>query len=256
MNGKKIWITGASSGIGRALAIEASRAGAVLLLSGRNIAALEETRSLCARTESVALLPFDLSETESIQTVVNQAQSLMGTLDLVVANAGIGQWGSALETLDEVEANLFKVNFEAVRLMLKSYARACAQTGQPGHFMAIGSIAAKFGQARLAAYSASKAALTRYLESFWRESRGSSFKLQLLHPGMVQTEIMKHSLGPDGLVLPQHKEHKGMSPNRFARAFFRFAASNAFEGYIGGSELLAVPFHALFPRLFYRILGK
>lgn len=253
---KKIWITGASSGIGRALAVEASRSGATLLLSGRNRARLEETRMLCDRIEAVGILPCDLSQTESIPGLFEEALGILGSIDMIIANAGIGQWAGVLESADAIENRLFKLNFEAVRALLKAYARHCRQIGSPGHLIAVGSIAAKFGQAQMAAYSASKAALSLYLESFWRECHETSFKVQLLHPGMVQTDIMKHSLGADGLPLPHPKEHKGMPPEKFARAFFRFAKGSKFEGYVGGLELVALPFHALLPRLFYRILGR
>lgn len=256
MQDQKIWITGASSGIGRALAIEAARGGARILLSGRNAEALEATRQLCDQREHIQCLSCDLSDTDAIPGWFEQALSLLGGLDVIIANAGIGQWGTALDTDDAVEHRLFQVNFEANRRLLKLYARYSRANQRPGLFVGVGSIAAKFGQPQLAAYSASKAALTLYLESAWREFHSSDFAVQLVHPGMVQTDIMHHSLGPDGRTSVPEKAHRGMDPERFARRFFRALNSGGFEHYIGGTELLSVPLHALFPRLFYRLLGR
>jgi len=253
---QKIWITGASSGIGRALALEAARGGAHLLLSGRHAGNLEVTRRQCVRPEFVHCLPCDLSDTDAIPGLFEQALTRLGGLDKLIANAGIGQWGTVMDTEDAVEHRLFQVNFEANRRLLKLYAHYCQANRRSGHFVGVGSIAAKFGQPQLAAYSASKAAFTLYLESAWREFQGSDFTVQLVHPGMVQTEIMRHSLGPDGRPHTPQKTHRGMDPERFAKRFFNALNSRRFEHQIGGTELLAVPLHALFPRLFYRLLGR
>ena len=105
------WITGASSGIGEALALELSAQGNQLILSARNEQKLEAVRSKMAHPELTRILSFDLSDTKNAALVIDKAQALFGVVDTVILNAGISQRSLAQETTLEVYRDLMEVNY-------------------------------------------------------------------------------------------------------------------------------------------------
>ena len=123
--------------------------------------------------------------------------------------------------------------------------------------MAIGSIAGKFGQRKLAAYSASKAALIVYFESLKEELKKTGIKVQVISPGFINTEVTLNSLDAQGNPLQRNSkaQENGMPADLFAQKLIGALESDRFHRYIGRKELLAVPLHALSPRLFYKLLG-
>lgn len=251
------WITGASSGIGEALARELSKTGASLLLSARRTNELERVKSSCTHPDRVKLLTLDLADFEKAPAWVEQAIATMGHINVLINNGGVGQFGSALETTVRVEEQIYAVNFRAPVALTKALMPHFQQQGS-GRVVSIASIAGEFGQRNLAAYSASKAALIRYMESWNEELVGSNIKLQVVSPGFINTSVTLNSLDPKGNPLNKNSpaQENGMPAEDFARKTVRFMKSNRFYTRIGRKELLAVPFHFFFPRIFYRLLRK
>ena len=95
---KVVWITGASSGIGEALAKLAAQRGARLVLSSRREAELERVRQACPRPQDVAVLPVDLAHLTDADALATQAAAFFGPIDVLVNNAGISQRTSMLDT--------------------------------------------------------------------------------------------------------------------------------------------------------------
>ena len=254
---KKIWITGASSGIGAAAARALSKEGAVLLLSARREDALESVRNSCAHPEKVHILKADIEQAESEAAGwIEAALEKLGGLDLFLANAGIGQSGTALETRNEVERKLFEINYHGHIALTKLVLRHFLHQ-KSGQITAIGSIAGKFGQKKLAAYSASKAALILYYESLRQEHKNDPVRLQVVSPGFINTEVTLNSLDAEGNKLNKNSpaQEKGMPADVFAKKLLKAMQKDRFHIYIGGKELLAVPLHSLAPGIFYRLLG-
>ena len=254
---KTVWITGASSGIGKALTKAFSQAGANLIISSRNSSKLEEVKKECQQPEKVHMLPLDLKENSLAGEWADQAWNLNGKVDILINNGGIGQFGSVLDTDLNIERRIFEVNyFGAVALTKAILPKMIKQGG--GRIIGIGSIAGKFGQAKLAAYSASKAALILYYESLKEELIDTAVKVQIVSPGFINTNVTLNSLDSSGQPLNRNspaQEH-GMTTTSFAKRFLKVPKSNKFHTYIGKKELLAVPFHAMAPRLFYKLLRK
>lgn len=254
---KGIWITGASSGIGKATAIALNAAGARILISARREDVLQKLREDLAYPEKVFILPLDLEEAkDKAGDWLNKAVDMLGSLDILIANAGIGQSGYGLETKEEVERKIFEINYHGHLALSKAVLRHFVSQKR-GQLMAIGSIAGKFGQKRLAAYSASKAALILYYESLHQELKKEPIKLQVVSPGFINTDVTLNSLDTDGKKLNKNSsaQENGMPTDVFARKLLKVMQGERFHSYIGGKELLAVPLHAISPSLFYKLLG-
>lgn len=253
---KKVWITGASSGIGKAAAQALNAAGAEVLLSARREDLLYAVKESCSIPERVHILPIDLEKSVDAKLWLAEALQLMGGLDILLANAGIGQSGYALDTLDEVERKIFEINYHGHLKLSKTVLQHFLQQGG-GQIMAIASIAGKFGQRKLAAYSASKAALLLYYESLWQELKSEPIKLQVVSPGFINTEVTLNSLDTKGERLNKNSkaQENGMPAEVFAQKLLKVMEGKRFHSYIGGKELLAVPLHAISPQLFYKLLG-
>lgn len=254
---KTYWITGASSGIGKALALHLAEAGHYLLISSRNPQALEAVRTQCAFPDRVKILPLDLAQHERATEWTAQAVDLMDRIDVLINNGGVGQFGSAMETKPEVEQHLYAVNFHAPIALAKALLPHLQQQGG-GKIVSIASIAGEFGQRNLAAYSASKAALIRYMESWKEELHGSNVSLQVISPGFINTSVTLNSLDAQGNPLNKNSsaQEKGMPAAAFAAKAAKVMQGNRFYSRIGRKELLAIPLHFFIPALFYRLLRK
>lgn len=254
---KTYWITGASSGIGRALALHLAEGGHHLLLSSRNPETLERVRNQCAHPDRVKILPLNLAEYHRAEEWVATALELMERIDVLINNGGVGQFGSAMETKTEVETHLYAVNFHAPVALTKALLPHLQNQGG-GKVVSIASIAGEFGQRNLAAYSASKAALIRYMESWKEELLGSQVVLQVISPGFINTSVTLNSLDANGNPLNKNSsaQEKGMSANAFAAKAAKVMQGNRFYSRIGRKELLAIPLHFFIPGLFYRMLRK
>ena len=111
VNEKTIWVTGASSGIGRALAVNLSRRGARLILSARSAERLEDCRQACTDPERHVVLPLDLADTASLEKASQRALQECGPIDILINNGGISQRSVVVETRLEVDRRIMEVNF-------------------------------------------------------------------------------------------------------------------------------------------------
>lgn len=256
-NSKTIWITGASSGIGEALAKAFSKEGANLILSSRRSDELERVKKECDQPERIRILPLDLERNNEAPQWADEAWKSFGGIDILVNNGGIGQFGSVISTQQAVERKIFEINYFGTVALTKAILPLMQKQGS-GQIMAVASIAGKFGQRNLAAYSASKAAVLLYFESLKEELHSSPIKIQVVSPGFINTNVTLNSLNSDGDALRKNSpaQENGMNTNTFARKFLKAAQGDRFHTYIGRKELLAVPLHGLFPGIFYNLLRK
>ncbi len=254
---KTIWITGASSGIGETLAKTLSYWNTKLILSSRSKEELQRVKNQCQNSENARVLPLDLAEHSKAGNWVNKAWKSFGSVDILINNGGIGQWGLSLETKSEVERKIFEVNYFGNVALSKAILPKMLERGS-GQIAVVSSIAAKFGQSKLATYSASKAAVTLYYESLKEELYNSPVKIQVVSPGFIDTNVTLNSLTPDGSKLnKKSKAQKNGIPTKvFAHKMLKFMISKGFHKYIGKKELLAIPLHIVASRLFYRLIRR
>ena len=255
--GKTVWITGASSGIGEAIAKALSSSGAKVIISARRTKELERVKSECSNPDSVHILPLDLLENQKAPQWVKDAWKAFDGVDILINNGGIGQFGSVIDTTQEVERKIFETNYFAHVAITKAILPKMIEAGK-GQILTIGSIAGKFGQANLAAYSASKAAVILYNESLKEELHKTPIKIQVVSPGFIKTDVTINSLQPDGTKIMKNSpaQENGMPAAKFAKQLLKVLKKNKFHSYIGNKELLAVPLHTFAPGLLYKMLRK
>lgn len=255
--GKVIWITGASSGIGKGLVLALERIGhCTLVISARRKDLLDDLAGKCVRTK-VIVLPLDLEDYHKAQVWTDKIIDQTGKIDILINNAGIGQLGYSLDTKDEVEEKIMKINYFGNVALAKAVARHMIHRGT-GQIVVISSILGQFSQPRLATYSASKHALYGYYEGFREEVRRSGIKVQIVSPGFINTEVTLNSLTSDGNRLNKNSpaQEKGMTTERFAKKLIRVIRSGKEHAYIGGVEILTAYFKRWFPGLFYFLMRK
>jgi short-subunit dehydrogenase len=254
---KTVWIAGASRGLGAELARIASQQGHHVILSGRSKEALQEVQSTLPHPEHATVLPADLTDENALLLLIDRVWFATGRLDVVYFCAGLAQWSDPMLTRNNVETLLFAINYRFPVYAAKFLAPRMASRGS-GHLVAIGSIAAEFGQPQSAAYGASKAALERHWEAFYAAWSPLGLKLQLMQPGVIGTSIMQSALNEFGLPLGiAAKTHVGMDPAEMARRIFRASRSNRFKiRIVSPSERVALLLHRWMPTLFYTLLRK
>ena len=251
-----VWITGASAGIGEALALAFARQGARLILSARNETELQRVAAACAPA-TVLVLPLDLADTASLP--VNAAEALVrfGRLDVLLNNGGVSQRSLALETTLEVDRRLMEVNYFGTVALTKAVLPALLAQ-RSGRIVVISSLVGKFGTPYRSAYAASKHALHGFFDSLRAELPGSGVGISLICPGFIHTGVSVNALTGDGSALGTMDEatERGLAPAEFARRALPVIARGENEAYIGGKETLGVYLKRFLPGVFANMLTR
>jgi len=195
LKNKGVLITGASSGIGRALAYKLAQKGVKLILSARNKQHLEDVAALIKRSFPEApepiVIPCDVTDSEDIKRLFSSCSQQGGDIDILINNAGIGIYGEAeLISLEDFR-KIMEVNyFGAVQCMLEAV--AMMKKRKQGIIVNISSVAALHGVPYLSAYGASKAALMTFSQSLRAELRDTGISLMNVHPGYTKTRFFRN----------------------------------------------------------------
>ena len=184
------FITGASSGIGRALALRLARDGVHVALSARRRDALEDlARDIERRCGKADIYPLDVSDPARVEATLRGADDDLGGIDLVVANAGVSggqRWSGELDY--EATAEVISVNVQgAVATLLALMDRMVER--RRGHLVGVSSLAQYRGLPRSATYSASKAFLSTFLEGLRVDLRQAGLAVTDVRPGFVETAM-------------------------------------------------------------------
>jgi dehydrogenase/reductase SDR family member 7B len=254
---KRIWITGASSGIGESLAIEAAKRGAHLILSARNEAELHRVAGLCQGAASVTIEPLDLSKHSEIPQIVQKVLKNVGKIDILINNGGISQRSLASETALEVDQQIMNVNYLGTVAMTKAVLPSM-RLHQLGQIATVSSLMGKFGAPMRSSYAASKHALHGFFESLRAELGDEPIKITMICPGFVRTNISINALTADGKKqgTMDDEAEKGMSPSDCARGILKGIEKGKAELLLGGREVLGVYLHRFFPNYLRKILRK
>ena len=193
---KTVWITGASSGIGKALAIAFSAQGAKIILSGRRVEALQDVADGLS-TPSL-LLPFEVTDYDALQSKVDEAWDWAGSVDILVNNAGISQRSLAIKTDPQVYTDLINVDLIAPIWLTQLQLPRMVKAGG-AHIIAISSVAGRIGPPLRTAYAAAKHGLIGYMDSLRTEvSVRHSIDVTNVLPGSVATNVSRNALTADG----------------------------------------------------------
>jgi dehydrogenase/reductase SDR family protein 7B len=194
-SGQTAWITGASSGIGEALASGLAARGAKVVLSGRNVAELERVAGACGGEALV--LPFETTDYGALPALVTQAWDWHGGIDLLINNAGISQRSLAEETEFAVYERIVAVDLLApIALTQALLPRMVAR--KSGRLAFISSIAGKVGVPMRSAYSAAKFGLLGYADALRAELSVHGISVHGIAPGSIRTNVSRNALTSDG----------------------------------------------------------
>jgi dehydrogenase/reductase SDR family member 7B len=249
-NGKVVWITGASSGIGRALAHAFDRAGARLILSGRDSRSLEPVRQACRAPADVHLLPFDLTDLDTLPQHAEHALRLWGHVDFMVHNAGVALRERLVDTPIRLDQQVMATNYFGPLALTKALLPSMLQR-QSGNFVVVSSLSGKYGVPQLSSYAASKHALLGAFESLRAEVHDRHIRVTIVIPGIIRTPIIQHALTGTGAqygkAMPAYE--RGMDPDACAARILRAVSRRKEEVLIGGPEVFTVHLKRMFPRL-------
>ena len=253
------WITGASSGIGKALAHELSSLGHQLILSARNEIKLKKVQSELAKPNQARILPFDLAQTELSGSMASEALSFFGVIDTVILNAGLSQRSLVQETNLDVYHKLMDVNFFGNVALTQSLLPHFLGRNQ-GQFVVITSLVGKFGTPYRSGYAAAKHALHGFYDSLRAEMmmQNKDVCVTIICPGFVSTDVSFNALGGSGTATHVYDESnaQGIAPKEFARRAVGVIKARNYEAYIGGKEVLGVKLKRFFPDFFVKMIAK
>jgi dehydrogenase/reductase SDR family protein 7B len=254
---KVVWITGASEGIGRALAESLAKEKARLILSARSKDKLEEVAESCRQkgAATTAIISFDLANDDEVDEACKKALALYGAIDLLLLNAGVSQRAFVSETTIDTFDRIMKINYLSnVRITINVLKPLLKNKGQ---IAVVSSLVGKFGSPYRSGYSASKHALHGFYDSL-RAEHNNTLPISLICPGFIKTQLSLHALKGDGKELNEmdNAQAQGMPAEVFAARAIAGIRKGKAEMNIGGKEQLAVYLKRFFPGLFRRLISR
>ena len=256
---KKVWIVGASSGIGEQLVYELNERGASLIISSRRESVLQEVKSKCPSSSSnrISILPLDMKDGTSFSEKTKQAWDFYNGIDLLICNAGISQRSGALETKESVEREIFEVNYFGTVALSKAVVSKMLDK-KSGHIVVVSSIAGYVGTPLRSTYAASKHALHGYFDALRGELNESGIGITIACPGYVNTNISRNALMGDGSpqMSMDKRTSEGIDARVCAKEIVDAAAKNKVEVWPGGWETYAPYLRTLLPSLAAWIVAR
>ena len=250
-----VWITGASSGIGEALAYHLSKLGHTLIISARRTEMLEKVRGNCANPEKVALLPLDLAHWKDMEELARQALAFFGRVDVLINNAGLSQRSLIADTHMEVYDKLMQINYLGTVALTKALLPHWMDR-KSGHVVTVTSLMGRFGSPYRSGYCGAKHALHGFFDVLRMEHEKDGLNVTLVCPGFVNTNVARNAVTGDGSAQGYQDKATagGMAPDQFAVKLWKSVLAKKFEVYIGGKETSGIYLKRFFPKLLHRVV--
>jgi short-subunit dehydrogenase len=257
---KVVWIIGASSGIGEALAYHLNDLGSKLIISSRRTHELNRVKMAARHPENICILPLDLLNFSLFKEKTEAAFSVYTQIDYVFLNGGTSSRGFVSEMKFEVQQKLMDLNYFSYVLLTKEILPFFKKQ-RKGTFVVTSSIMGKIGTPNRSAYAASKHALHGFFDCLRAEIAQDNLRVILLTPGHVSTNISLHTLTSDGSPnMKRNKVHEnGLSAGKAASQILKAIQKKKKEVYIGkkfNREHLSLYLFRFCPGLFYKIVEK
>lgn len=256
---KSVWITGASSGIGEALALELSNYNVKLILSARQVGLLETIADKCRKSRSQAsILVFDLSNEEEVKEAAHKVSSIYGGVDILINNGGVTQRSTIQDTLLSVDRKIMEIDYFSGLILAKALLPAMIAKGY-GHIVAISSITGLFGFPHRSAYAAAKHAILGFYETLWAELHTQGINVTIVCPGRIQTEISLNAVTANGerYGIMDHGQNKGIPVKTCAKQIIKAIYKRKNQIVIASfKEHLMIWFKKYIPWLFYKLVDK
>ena len=245
MSNKVIWITGASTGIGKAIAIKFSKNGWNVAISARRLELLEE---ISKQNQNVFSFPLDVTNKDDCHKVFTEIKNKLGKIDLCVFSTGT--WDPKKEKEIDVEQieNVMKVNFFGTLNSIKSVEKYFKDLGE-GHISIVSSIAGYRGLPNSTGYGPSKSALNNLAESLYFDFKRYGVRVSLISPGFIKTPMTdKNDFKMPFLKTTEYAADK---------IYDGLVNSNAFEIHLPKQLTLVLKFLKILPNwLYLKLLSK
>ncbi len=256
---KVIWITGASSGIGEALALALAAQGARLVLSSRRADELARVQKACTNPNNVKIVTVDLLDTVVLGAKTSEALAVFGHIDIMVHNGGISQRGLVAETSMQVQRKVMEVDYFSYVELTNHLLPHFMQRGG-GHFVVISSVMGKIGTPMRSAYAAAKHALHGFFDCLRAEVFNKNILVTVITPGYIRTNVTMNALKGDGTPVAElgHNIANGLPAGKAAVQILKAVAAGKFEAYVGknSTEKLALLVNRIAPNLLQKIVRK
>lgn len=255
--GKTIWITGASSGIGAALARALATRGARLILSARSADKLEVVRQSCSAPDEHLCLVMDLADQASIRSAWSRLQEMPYEVEILINNAGMTQRALVKETSMEVYRLLLEVNFLAAVDLTRKVLPRMLERGT-GQIVAVSSVMGKFASPQRSGYAAAKHALQGFMDSLRAEVHAAGVRVLVASPGFVNTDVSRHALRGDGTFHGKMDPAQAVaiSAENCAEQIITAMVKGRAEVFPGGKERIGLLLNRLSPALLRRVMRK
>ncbi len=257
-SGKTFWITGAASGMGKAVSIQLAKYASFIIISDRDQAGLEKTAAeILAKKTKVRIVLLDMSDSEAIAVEARKVLAEGIIIDGLYQFAGISQRSLVLETPLENDRKIMEVNFFGVVALAKAILPSMIMNGG-GQLAVTSSLVGKFGFPYRSAYSASKHALHGFFESLLAENSKNNIKVSILIPGRVQTNISKFAIDKEGREYGKMDagQANGITPEKAALQIIRGLQREKKEIKVGGKELLMLNIRRFLPAIYYKMATR
>jgi len=217
ITGRCIWITGASSGLGKALALELANEGNYVIASARSHAALADLA--LQHPGKIKILPLDVSKQLDLEKTTSQLRDITDYVDIVICAAGICEYEDNLQFDPTMYERTMDINFLGVVRILNIALPLLKNAQTRAQFVAISSLSTCVGLPRAEAYGASKAALNYFMQSLRVDTAKLPLDLTLVRPGFIATDLVKNNdfAMPFLMTREQASEHiiRGISKRKF-----------------------------------------
>lgn len=255
---KTVWITGASSGIGEALAKAYYKDGANLILSSRRKDELERVKNSLGGEANIQTLVLDLSKSLELASKTKEALNIFGAIDVLVNNGGVSQRSLFAETDLETIRQLMEINFFGSVALTRHILPHMMQK-KSGHIVVMSSVAGKFGTKFRSGYAASKHALQGFFDCIRQEMNDYNVHVTMVCPGPIKTNITKNSLTADGTSFGKmgNLHINAMDADEMVDKIWGRIKSNKEEIYVSSlKERLGLLLKRISPTLLNKILKK
>jgi len=260
--GQVVWITGASSGIGEALALQFADEGAKIVLSARRSDELERVREACISCgldpAQVIVLPLDVTDFAAMPAALHRVTDTFGRVDMLINNAGISQRSLCVDTDMSVYRRLFDVDVLGQIALTKTVLPLMLEQGS-GHIAITSSVAGKVGVPYRTGYCAAKHAVMGFYDALRAETARNGILVTTITPGFIKTNISVNALKGDGTEFGKTDGDiaGGMDATRCAEVIMQGFRKNNPEIPVGdGPEMKVLWFKRLFPRAVFRKLAN
>lgn len=253
-----VLITGASSGIGRAIVRELAKEGAKLILADRKIEDLNAIKEECLKLTSFCeTISFDLSIPEEVTAAAKTILEKYGPIYLLINNGGISQRSLAVETPVEIDRKIMEIDFFSYIILTKAFLPSMIEKKE-GCIAATSSLSGKFGFHQRSSYAAAKHAIQGYFETLRMELKQHNISVTIAYPGSINTNISVNAIEKDGKPhgVMDPAQANGMSAKDCAKHYVKAIKKGSPEVLIGGKEFIMFHLKRFFPRLFFKVIGK